>query len=208
MFALALGKNIGQENEPFILAGKSTLNRIEHCPENVEQGAESRYHKISHSQEEIEKLFVDIFLESYSSPPRQIILDLDVTDDLVHGNQEQVFFNTYYGGYCYAPLYIFCGKHLLAAKLRASNVDPAEGALSELQRVIQQIRTKWNHVEILVRGDSAYSREDIMEWCESQIKVDYVFGLPQNSRLIKMITLTQSKAKQEFEQKLSTVVSK
>jgi hypothetical protein len=98
------------------------------------------YHKISHSQEEIEKLFVDIFLESYSSPPKQITLDLDVTDDLVHGNQEQAFFNTYYGGYCYAPLYIFCGKHLLAARLRASNVDPAEGALSELQRVIQQIR--------------------------------------------------------------------
>lgn len=134
---------------------KSTLNRIEHCPENVEQGAESRYHKISHSQEEIEKLFVDIFLESYSSPPKQITLDLDVTDDLVHGNQEQAFFNTYYGGYCYAPLYIFCGKHLLAARLRASNVDPAEGALSELQRVIQQIRIKWNNVEILVRGDSA-----------------------------------------------------
>jgi hypothetical protein len=207
MFALALGKNISQKNEPLTLAGKSTLNRIEHCPENVEQGVESRYHKISHSQEEIEKLFVDIFLESYSSPPRQIILDLDVTDDLVHGNQEQVFFNTYYGGYCYAPLYIFCGKHILAAKLRASNVDPAEGALSELQRVIIQIRKKWNDVEILVRGDSAYSREDIMEWCESQIKVDYVFGLPQNSRLIKMTTLTQSKAKQEFEQKLSTVVS-
>jgi hypothetical protein len=207
MFALALGKSIGQENEPFTLAGKSTLNRIEHCPENVEQGAESRYHKISHSQEEIEKLFVNIFLESYSSPPRQIILDLDVTDDLVHGNQEQVFFNTYYGGYCYAPLYIFCGKHLLAAKLRASNVDPAEGALSELQRVIQQIRAEWNNVEILVRGDSAYSREDIMEWCESQIKVDYAFGLPQNSRLVKMTAATQSKAKQEFEQKLSTVVS-
>jgi hypothetical protein len=207
MFALALGKNIGQENEPFILAGKSTLNRIEHCPENVEQGAKSRYHKISHCQEEIEKLFVDIFLESYSSPPKQITLDLDVTDDLVHGNQEQAFFNTYYGGYCYAPLYIFCGKHLLAAKLRASNVDPAEGALSELQRVIQQIRAEWNNVEILVRGDSAYSREDIMEWCESQIKVDYAFGLPQNSRLVKMTAATQSKAKQEFEQKLSTVVS-
>lgn len=118
MFALALGKKIGRENEPVILAGKSTLNRLEHCPEDVELRAESRYHKIGHSPEKIESLFIKLFLESYSKEPREIILDLDVTDDLVHGSQEQVFFNTYYGGYCYAPLYIFCGKHLLAAKLR------------------------------------------------------------------------------------------
>ncbi len=207
MFALALGKITGLENEPASLAGKSTLNRLEHCPENVEIGVDSRYHKIGHSPEEIESLFVKIFLESYSKPPRQIVLDLDVTDDLVHGNQEQVFFNTYYGGYCYAPLYIFCGKDLLAAKLRPSNVDPAAGALEELQRVIKQIRKQWNNVRILVRGDSAYSRSDIMVWCESQPGVDYVFGLAQNSRLIKMTTATQSKAKHEFEQKLSTVVS-
>ncbi len=207
MFAIALGKRIGQEKEPVTLASKSTLNRLEHCPENIKQGAESRYHRIGHSTTEIEELFVKIFLESYSSEPKQIILDLDVTDDLVHGNQEQVFFNTYYGAYCYAPLYIFCGKHLLAAKLRASNVDPAEGALSELQRVIKQIRTEWKNVEIFVRGDSAYSREDIMNWCELQRGVEYVFGMPQNSRLIKMTTNTQNQAQQEFEQKVSTVVS-
>lgn len=207
MFALALGKRIGVEDEPAILAGKSTLNRLEHCPEDVEQGTDSRYHKIGHSSAEIESLFVSIFLKSYSKEPREIILDLDVTDDLVHGNQEQVFFNTYYGGYCYAPLYIFCGKHLLGAKLRPSNVDPAEGALSELQRVIKQIRNQWNNVRILVRGDSAYSRDNIMGWCESQTGVDYVFGLAQNSRLIQMTTVTQSKAKKEFEQNLSPVVS-
>ncbi|QYX32988.1 IS1380 family transposase [Sphaerospermopsis torques-reginae] len=207
MFAIAVGKRIGQEKEPVTLASKSTLNRLEHCPLNIEQGAESRYHRIGHSTAEIEKLFVKIFLESYSSEPKQIILDLDVTDDLVHGNQEQVFFNTYYGAYCYAPLYIFCGKHLLAAKLRASNVDPAEGALSELQRVIKQIRTEWKNVEIFVRGDSAYSREDIMNWCELQRGVEYVFGMPQNSRLIKMTKNTQNQAQQEFEQKLFKVVS-
>ncbi|SRR5579883_469742 len=111
MFALALQKRIGRENESVILAGKSTLNRLEHCPEDSEQGADSRYHKIAHSPKDIESLFVKIFLDSYPKEPREIILDLDVTDDLVHGNQEQVFFNTYYGGYCYAPLYIFCGKH-------------------------------------------------------------------------------------------------
>ncbi|BAZ03292.1 transposase IS1380 family protein (plasmid) [Tolypothrix tenuis PCC 7101] len=146
MFALALQKRIGIENESVTLAGKSTLNRLEHCPEDVEQGADSRYHKIGHSPEEIESLFVKIFLESYSKEPRQIILDLDVTDDLVHGNQEQVFFNTYYGGYCYAPLYIFCGKHLLAAKLRPSNIDPAAGALEELERVIKQIWQQWKNI--------------------------------------------------------------
>lgn len=128
------------------------LNRLEQCPEDVEQGAGSLYHKIGHSSAEIESLFVSIFLKFYSKEPRKIILDLDVTDDLVHGNQEQVFFNTCYGGYCYAPLYIFCGKHLLAAKLRPSNVDPAAGALSELQRVIKQIRQQWKNVEILIRG--------------------------------------------------------
>jgi hypothetical protein len=207
MFALALQKRIGLENEPVILAGKSTLNRLEHCPEDVEQGADSRYHKIGHCPSEIESLFVKIFLESYSKEPREIILDLDVTDDLVHGNQEQVFFNTYYAGYCYAPLYIFCGKHLLAAKLRPSNVDPASGALSELQRVIKQIRVQWSNVQILVRGDSAYSRDNIMDWCESQMGVDYVFGLAQNSRLIQMTKVTQSKAKKEFEQNLSPIVS-
>lgn len=207
MFALALQKRIGIENEPTVLAGKSTLNRLEHCPEDVEQGAYSRYHKIGHCPSEIESLFVDIFLGSCAKEPRQIILDLDVTDDLVHGTQEQVFFNTYYAGYCYAPLYIFCGKHLLAAKLRPSNVDPAAGALSELQRVIKQIRLQWKNVEILVRGDSAYSRDDIMTWCESQTGVDYVFGLARNSRLIQMTTVTQSKVKEEFEQNFSPVVS-
>jgi len=181
------------------LAGKSTLNRLEHCPEDIEQGADNRYHKIGHSPEDIESLFVNIFLKSYSKEPRKIILDLDVTNDLVHGNQEQVFFNTYYGGYCYAPLYIFCGKHLLAAKLLASNVDPAAGALEELQRVIKQIRQQWKNVEILVRGDSAYSRENIMAWCESQSGVDYVFELAQNSRLIQMTTTTQNRAKLEKE---------
>ena len=174
MFVLALGKIIGSEKEQPVLARNCTLNRLEHCPEDVTSRADSRYHRIEHDGEAIEKLLVEIFLESYSKPPRQITLDLDVTDDLVHGNQEEAFFNPYYGGYCYAPLYIFCGQHLLVAKLRASNVDPAEGALDELQRIIKLIRSRWGNVKILVRGDSAYSREDIMAWCESQMGVDYL----------------------------------
>ena len=206
MLALAVGKSITSGQEPVTMAGKSTLNRLEHCPEDVSNRADSRYHRIEHDVEAIEKLLVDIFLESYPKPPRQIILDLDVTDDLVHGNQEGAFFNRYYGGLCYAPLYIFCDKHLLAAKLRTSNVDPAEGALSELQRVIKQIRLRWDNVKILVRGDSAYSREDIMSWCESQVAVDYVFGLAQNSRLLQLSQSTQYRASLEYSQKLQTVV--
>lgn len=118
MFALAVGKIIGDGTQQVVLAGKSTLNRIEHCPETVTNRAESRYHRIGHDAKAIEKQFVEFFLESYSKPPRAIVLDLDVTDDQVHGSQSQAFFNTYYDGVCYAPLYIFCGKHLLCAKLR------------------------------------------------------------------------------------------
>ena len=116
------------------LAGKSTINRLEYCPETIINQKESRYHKIEPDPQEIEKAFVEIFLASYKKPPREIILDMDVTDDQVHGNQEGAFFNPYYKGVCYAPLYIFCGHHLLVAKLRSSNVDPAAEALPELKR--------------------------------------------------------------------------
>lgn len=160
---------------------------------------ESRYHRIGHDPKAIERLFVELFLAAHNKPPRQIVLDLDVTDDQVHGHQEQAFFNTYYGGGGSAPLYLFCGKHLLAAKLRPSNVDPAEGALAELQRVIKQIRSHWPQTRIGVRGDSAYSREDIMAWCESQ-GIDYVFGLANNARLMRMTIATQEKALAEYRQ--------
>lgn len=206
VFALAVGKVVNEEQQPITLAGKSTLNRLEHCPENISSRADSRYHRIEHDSSAIETLLVELFLESYEKPPRQIILDLDVTDNLVHGNQEETFFNPYYGGYCYAPLYIFCGKHLLAAKLRASNVDPAEGGLSELQRVIKIIRSRWNNVKIIIRGDSAYSREDIMSWCESQIGIDYVFGLAPNNRLILATKSIQHRASEEYSGKLKPIV--
>ncbi len=207
IFLLAVGKVINSGQESIALAGKSTLNRLEHCPENVSSRVDSRYHRIEHDSEAIETLLVEIFLESYPKPPREIILDLDVTDDLVHGNQEETFFNPYYRGYCYTPLYIFCGKHLLAAKLRASNVDPAGGGLEELQRVIKIIRSKWKDVKIIIRGDSAYSRDDIMSWCESQTEIDYVFGLAQNPRLIQLSQSIQHRASQEYSGKLKPIVN-
>lgn len=206
IFALCVGKVINSSPESITLAGKSTLNRIEHCPDNVSSRVESRYHRIEHDASAIETLLVEIFLESYRKPPRQIILDLDVTDDLVHGNQEETFFNPYYRGYCYAPLYIFCGKHLLVAKLRASNLDPASGGLEELQRVIKIIRSPWENVKIIIRGDSAYSREDIMAWCESKIGIDYVFGLAQNQRLIQATKSIHHRASQEYSGKIKPIV--
>jgi len=181
--AIALGRLSLIDSNPALLAGKSTINRLEYCPETILDQRESRYHKIEHQPKEIEKAFVEIFLESYKQPPRQIVLDMDVTDDQVHGSQSGAFFNTYYNGVCYAPLYIFCGHHLLAALLRPSNVDPAAGALSELQRIIAIIRGKWQSTRILVRGDSAYAGEDIMKFCESESGVDYAFAMATNSQL-------------------------
>lgn len=206
MFQIALEKLSGAKGEAVALAGKSTLNRIEHTPVEVSKRQESRYHRIAAKPQAIEQLFVEVFLESSAKPPKQIVLDLDVTDDLVHGQQEQAFFNTYYGGVCYAPLYLFCGKHLLAAKLRPSNIDPAGGALEELQRVIGVIRKRWAQTRILVRGDSAYAREDIMVWCEAQTGVDYVFGLASNARLERMSLPTQYKALADYEYRQQPVV--
>ncbi len=207
VFALALGKLSSNEPESVVLAGKSTLNRLEYCPETVIAQAEARYHRISHEPKRIEGLLVELFLESYRKAPQSIVLDLDVTDDGVHGNQEQAFFNTYYGGVCYAPLYIFSGHHLLAAKLRPSNVDPAAGALEELQRVVGLIRERWGHTQILIRGDSAYSRDEIMSWCEEQQAVDYVFGMATNSQLKMRASDVIAKAKADYEQRLAPVTS-
>ena len=130
--AIALEKLDFINSQKTGLAGKSTINRLEYCPETIINQKSSRYHRIEPDPKAIEKAFVEIFLSSYKKPPREIVLDMDVTDDQVHGNQEGAFFNPYYHGVCYAPLYIFCGHHLLVAKLRSSNVDPASGALEQL----------------------------------------------------------------------------
>ena len=127
-----------------------------------------------------------LFLELHKRPSRQIILDLDATDDPLYGHQEGRFFQGYYDCYCYLPLYIFCGRHLLAAKLRRSNIDGNAGNIEEVERIVRQIRDRWPHVRILLRGDSGFARETLMAWCE-QNRVDYVFGLARNERLAAMI---------------------
>ena len=163
------------------LAGKSTLNRLE-----LSRDEPTRYHKVSHDPVAIEGLFVDLFLGAHKKAPKQIILDLDATDDPLHGNQEGRFFHGYYDCYCYLPLYIFCGRHLLAAKLRCANADAAAGAVEEVARIVAQIRCRWPRVRILLRGDSGFTREPLMAWCEAN-RVDYVFGLAGNNRLDQAI---------------------
>jgi len=159
------------------LAGKSTLNRLE-----LSRAEPSRYHRISHDTDAIEALFVDLFLDAHRRPPAQITLDLDATDDPLHGHQEGRFFHGYYDGYRYLPLYVFCGRHLLAAKLRRSNIDASAGAVEEIARIVAQIRQRWPRVRILLRADSGFAREALMVWCETN-RVDYLFGLARNDRL-------------------------
>jgi hypothetical protein len=160
------------------LAGKSTLNRLEHAP----AGGPTRYHKIGHDAAAIERVFIDLFLDANPKPPAQIILDLDATDDPLHGHQEGRFFHGYYDCWCYLPLYVFCGRHLLAAKLRRSNIDASAGAVEEVERIVRQIRARWRRVKILLRADSGFARDALMSWCERN-QVDYVFGLARNARL-------------------------
>jgi hypothetical protein len=160
------------------LAGKSTLNRLEHTPKR--HG--SKYHKIDCDGARVDALFVDVFLEAHTRAPREIVLDLDNTDIPLHGMQEGRFFHGYYDNYCYLPLYVFCGRHLLLARQRRANVAGSDGAVTELARIVRQIRRKWPRVRIVVRGDSGFSNDPLMCWCEAN-RVDYVFGLARNSRL-------------------------
>src|SRR5438552_3680276 len=173
------------------VAGKSTLNRLE-----LSRPKPSRYPKISHDPAAIEALFVDLFMGAYAAPPEEIVLDLDATDDPLHGNQEGRFFHGYYGHYCYLPLYVFCGDHLLCARLRPSNIDASTGSLEEVQRLVRQIRARWPETRILLRADSGFCREELLAWCENNA-VDYVFGFARNQRLRRIIGRAMQQAKQE-----------
>jgi hypothetical protein len=194
MMAVLAGKLAARRRDCAPVAGKSTLNRLE-----LSRPAATRYHKISHDPVAIEGLFVDLFLEAHARAPKQIILDLDATDDPLHGEQEGRFFHGYYGGYCYLPLYVFCGRHLLAAKLRPANIDAAAGSAEEIERIVKQIRQRWPTVRILLRADSGFCREALMAWCEANA-VDFLFGLAKNDRLIKEIAAELGQAEAESRQ--------
>lgn len=187
LLALAAGKSdpLGEHrarkrDRGHALAGKSTLNRLELTPSDA--GASSRYKKIVYHPDQIESFFVDAFLDAHAKAPTDITLDVDATDDPLHGHQEGRFFHGYYRCYCYLPLYITCGDFVLAAKLRTSDRDGASGAVEEIARIVAQIRSRWPKVRITIRGDSGFAREELMAWCEGN-EVDYILGLAKNSRL-------------------------
>jgi hypothetical protein len=189
--AVLAGKLSARRKDCAPLAGKSTLNRLELGGPEL-----TRYHRIAWDGAKIEGLFVDLFLEAHQHPPKQIILDLDATDDPLHGHQEGRFFHGYYDCYCYLPLYIFSGRHLLAAKLRRANIDASAGTVEETARIVAQIRTRWPAVRIVLRADSGFARDALMGWCEVN-GVDYLFGLAKNERLVAEIAAELAAAEEE-----------
>ncbi len=172
------------------LAGKSTLNRLEHTPRRHA----AKYHKIDCEGARVDALFVDLFLEAHERAPQEIVLDLDNTDIPLHGEQEGRFFHGHYDGYCYLPLYVFCGRHLLLAQQRCANVAGSAGAVEEMARIIAQIRQSWPRVRITLRADSGFANDPLMAWCEAN-RVDYVFGLARNVRLEAVLAEPLAEAK-------------
>ncbi len=180
-----------------VLAGKSTLNRLELTKETASR--KERYKKIVLDHGAVDRLLVQVFLEAHQEAPQEIILDLDATDDPLHGKQEGRFFHGYYGHYCYLPLYIFCGEFLLCARLRPSNIDAPAGSVEELRRIVAQIRSAWPEVRMVVRGDSGFCREELMGWCEAE-GVDYLLGLAKNERLKAEIVKEMEEAKAQYQE--------
>jgi hypothetical protein len=191
VLAVLAGKLAARRKNCAPVAGKSTLNRLELSRETA-----TRYHKIAHDAAAIAGLFVTLFVEAHKTVPQEIILDLDATDDPLHGHQEGRFFHGYYDCYCYLPLYIFCGRHLLAAKLRPANIDGAAGAVEEIARIVAQLRTHWPLVRIILRADSGFARDAQMTWCEAN-GVDFIFGLAKNVRLNRAIGAELVEAREE-----------
>ena len=177
VMATLAGKLVARRAGCAPLAGKSTLNRLE-----LSRPEPTRYARLAADAGAIAALFVELFLDAHAKPPKQITLDLDATDDPLHGHQEGRFFHGYYDCHCYLPLYVFCGRHLLVAKLRRSNIDASAGAVEEVARIVGQIRARWPRVRILLRGDSGFARDALMAWCEAN-RVDFLFGLARNERL-------------------------
>ena len=183
VLAVLAGKLEAGRKDCAPVAGKSTLNRLELSL----RGSATRYCKIGHDAQAIESLFVELYLDAHDKPPTApIVLDVDATHSGLDGQQDERFFSGFYDCYCYLPLFVFCGRHLLAAKLRSASGDAADGALEEIARIVAQIRRRWPKVAIWIRADSGFCRDDIMTWCEEN-RVDYVLGLARNPRLARLI---------------------
>jgi hypothetical protein len=212
MLAVALGKDDVKgkqrrraQDRGKALAGKSTLNRLELTAPDYEGSPRQKNSdkpetkKIVVDPESIDALLVDLFLEAHAPAPERIVLDLDATDDILYGHQEGRFYHGYYHDYCYLPLYVFCGEHLLCARLRPSNIDASADSVEELEPVVARIRQCWPGVKILLRGDAGFCREKLMAWCERE-DLDYIFGLAQNPRLKKLIAAQMAQAEKQYQE--------
>ena len=210
MLAVALGKadvkgeqRRRAQDRGKALAGKSTLNRLELTAPDYDGSPRQKgsnkpeTKKIVVDPESIDALLVDLFLEAQEQIPERIILDLDATDDVLYGHQEGRFYHGYYRDYCYLPLYVFCGEHLLCARLRMSNIDASADSVEELEPLVAQIRQRWPRVKIQLRGDAGFCREKLMAWCERE-GIDYIFGLAQNARLKKQIAAEMAQAQEQY----------
>ena len=160
-----------EEEQP--LASPSTLCRLENRISRPTLVALSR-------------ILVDQFLDSFSETPEELTLDLDATDDLVHGNQQQRFFHGYYKSYCFLPLYVFCGEQLLCAYLRPSKIDAAKHARAITKLLVGAIRDRWPQVKITIRADSGFCRWKLLRWCENN-DVSYIIGIGRNRVLERMV---------------------
>jgi len=212
MLAVALGKDDVQgeqrrraQDRGQALAGKSTLNRLELTAPDYDGAArkpdsqQPETKKIVVDPDSIDALLVDLFLEAHPQAPEQIILDLDATDDIVYGHQEGRFYHGYYRDYCYLPLYVFCGEHLLCARLRTANIDASADSVEELEPIVARLRQRWPAVKIQLRGDAGFCREKLMAWCERE-GIDYIFGLAQNPRLKKLIAAPMAQAEKQYQE--------
>ena len=200
LLALALGRRdvtgadrVRARDRGHPLAGSSTLNRLELG--RPEQVGEDRYKRIVADPQQLDRLLVELFLDQQRTVPQELVLDIDATDDPLHGLQEGRYFHGYYDCYCYLPLYVTCGSYVLSGQLRRANVEPAAGAVEELARIVGQIRQRWPQVALIVRGDAGFCREELMAWCEQQERVDYVFGLAQNARLRSLVGQQQERSR-------------
>ena len=207
LLALALGKQDveGRERKREsdmgkALASSSTLNRLELAKQDATK--KERYKKIVYNGEAIQNLLIDIFLDSFKRPPKEIILDFDATDDPIHGDQEGRFFHGYYKCYCYLPLYVTCGDHLLASVLRKSNIDGADGSVELLAQLVERIHARWPRTRIIFRGDGGFCRDAIMDFCERYKgeNLFYVLGLAKNKRLLKQIAPQMAEAEKLHEE--------
>ncbi len=191
VFAVLAGKLKARREDCEPAAGKSTLNRLERMPKR--HGA--KYHKIDFDQGKADALLMDMFIEAHERSPGRIVLDLDATDIPLFGNQEGRYFHGHYKSYCYLPLYVFCGRHLLLVRQRRANLDAASGSVEEVERMVTRIRKAWPRIKITLRADSGFARDELMTWCEAN-QVDFIFGLARNKRLEAMLKeeLAQAKA--------------